>query len=860
MATPGTDVELIAGGTEGRPAERGVWVQNMWRPKGSPNWQTRPGFGQMAQLDTTLRAGIATEWGMTKHLGSHLVQTEWGTEQIVSVFLVNARSGTDTIDSSSRWGSYYSVSIFDTSTGNHYEQVLFRHTAQNKTAAFGQFNNPRMYNWYGNYETNETYDNQSFLYGADEPFYFTLYQNNLFFGNRLTGLLCYLPTDFRESRDQTVDSTQTVDWVKGYSEDCLVTKVVPVDGVQIDALSYLTEQNFPAPVAVTTLGSRFVVASESQLLFSDENYPNAFVDGNAVNVPSQNPVVAIAEVGVNLAVFTETEMLLFQPSQGILLNPGRFTVVSRNVGCLSPRSISSVGSTIFWADTNGIYASSNGLQIEELSKPINDFFKGGITCPLNNYLTAAGVSNPVADAQPRTLYRQSDSDDISIAYSQETESLFVSYPGSNALWCYNQGGWSLWPVESTVKENGGAAVVGVQQNITNPYVMTGTREVFLVGSIETGTFTSATTRAETIYSSSYYLMQLGRGGAIDRSIYNEDQRLVYGEFKRRLAAAAGDARAYFGKPSYDAVTNKYYIPLEIVPDFSSGALQPTGISFVFGYDKTRWTPSASAILPPERFYLSVGGALTYTVNAATSTITITVNSGSALNFAKNQRNPFLLIPMTPASTTTTLLDYGFDFTIGGAAATLVSAGPITTNMSVYVWNQHYGPLHSNNDVAQPVDWAYKSQQIGIENADHIKARGIFARMVTHGAGTSPLSPNWIWGVYNTLLGADWKGWTSQVIDFSSGLVKIADKFPLRTRYKDTATSSMKYRRFNATPKYGEYLVDDEEHDTIATSDSVKGAYLSYMMFGFMRDRAEKVEIASAKAVIRQGGTRRRTGR
>jgi len=71
---------------------------------------------------------------------------------------------------------------------------------------------------------------------------------------------------------------------------------------------------------------------------------------------------------------------------------------------------------------------------------------------------------------------------------------------------------------------------------------------------------------------------------------------------------------------------------------------------------------------------------------------------------------------------------------------------------------------------------------------------------------------------------------------------------------------MRYRRFNATPKYGEYLVDDEEHDTIATSDSVKGAYLSYMMFGFMRDRAEKVEIASAKAVIRPGGTRRRTGR
>jgi len=861
MATPGTDVELIAGGTEGRPAERGVWVQNMWRPKGSPNWQTRPGFGQMAQLDTTLRAGIATEWGMSKHLGSHLVRTSWGTEQIVSVFLVSARSGQDSFNSSSKWGSYYSVTIFDTSSGNHYEQVLFRHTSQNKTAGFGEFNNPRMYNWYGNYETNETYDNQSFSFGVDEPFYFTMYQNELFFGNRLTGLLCYLPCDFRESRDRTVDSTQKISWVKGYSEDCLVTRVVPTDGGQRDALVYFDEQNFPAPVAVTTLGDQFVAASENQIFFSDPNQPNAFIDGNQVNVPSKNPVVAIAEVGINLMVLTETETLLFQPSQGGLVNPGRFTVVSRTVGCMSPRSLATVGSTVFWADTNGIYATSNGLKIEELSLPINDFFKGGITCPLNNYLTAAGVSDPAANAQPRTLYRQADSDDVSIAYSQENEALFVSYPGSNALWCYNQGGWSLWPVESSVKENGGAAVVGVQQNITNPYVLTGTREVYLVGSVETGTFTSATTRSETVYSSSYYLMQLGRGGAIDRSVFNEDQRVVYGEYKKRLAATgADDARAYFAKPIYDSVTNVYYIPLEIAPDFTSAVTQPTGVEFVFGYDSTRWTAAASAVLPPERFFLSVGGVLTYTVNAGAGTITITVASASALNFAQGQLNLLLYIPMTPASATTTLLDYGFDFTVTGAKAQITKAGPTTTSLSVYVWNQHYGPLHTNNDVAQPVDWAYKSQQVGIESADQIKARGIFARMVSHGSGASPLSPNWIWGVYNTLLGSDWKGWTSQVVDFSGNIKHIADKFTIRTRFKDSSTPAMKRRKFNDAPKYGEFLVDDEEHDTIATSDSVKGSYLSYMMFGFMRDRAEKVEIASAKAVIRRGGTRRRTGR
>ena len=858
MATPGIDVELIGGGTEGRPAERGRWVQNMWRPKGSPNWQTRPGFGQMAQLDTTLRAGIATEWGMKKHLGSHLVKTKWGTEQIVSVFLIAARTGTDTIDPTSRWGTYYSVSIFDTNTSNHYEQVLFRHTSENKTAAFGKFNNPRMYNWYGNYETNETYDNQSFLYGVDAPFYFTLYQNNLFFGNRFTGMLCYQPSDIRESRDQTVDSTQRVHWSKGYSEDCLVTRVVPVDGTAVDAFDYLSEQDFPAPVAITALGTRLVVASEDRLIFSDEKLPNSFIDANQVVVPSQNPVTAIAEVGINLLVFTKSEMMLYQPSQGALARSGRFTTVSRTVGCSSARSVTSVGGAVFWADTNGVYSTGNGLQFEELSIPINEFFKGGITCPLNNYLTASGVSNVAATNQPRTLYRQADTDEVSIAYSQENESLFISYPGSNALWCFNQDAWSLWPVESMVAETGGAAVVGVQQNITDPYILTGTRDVFLVGSVEVGSFTSATTRAETVYSSSYYLMQLGRGGALDRSILNEDQRLVYGEYKKRLSAATSDARLYFGRPVYDAITEAYLVPLEIVPDYSAASF-PRGVNIVFNYDATRWTAGAALVYPPER--VNIGALITYTVTPATGTISIVYTTppfGAYLNMADKQRNPFVYLPMTPVSSSQTLLDYGFDFSGAGSLATLTS--PVTTNMSVYVWNQHYGPLHANNDVTQPVDWAYKSAQIGIDNASHVKARGIFARMVSHGAGISPLSPNWLWGVYNTLLGADWKGWTSQVIDFSSGIVKVADKFTLRTRYKDSATSTMEYRRFNATPKYGEYLVDDEEHDSIATSDSVKGDYLSYMMFGFMRDRAEKVEIASAKAVVRKGGTRRRTGR
>jgi len=216
--------------------------------------------------------------------------------------------------------------------------------------------------------------------------------------------------------------------------------------------------------------------------------------------------------------------------------------------------------------------------------------------------------------------------------------------------------------------------------------------------------------------------------------------------------------------------------------------------------------------------------------------------------------------LTPVSASDTLLDYGINFGLPGSLAQLTDAALNVTDLRVDIWNQHYGPLHADDDVAQPVDWAYKSLQIGIDSSSQVKSRGLFTRMISHGSAAAPQSPNWLWGVFNTLLGADWKGWSSQVIDFSSGLVKVDDKFTLRTRYKDPATSLIKSRIFNDAPVYGEFLIDDEEHDMISTSDAVRGAYLTYMMFGFIRDRAESVVLASSKAVIRKGGSRRRTGR
>ena len=63
----------------------------------------------------------------------------------------------------------------------------------------------------------------------------------------------------------------------------------------------------------------------------------------------------------------------------------------------------------------------------------------------------------------------------------------------------------------------------------------------------------------------------------------------------------------------------------------------------------------------------------------------------------------------------------------------------------------------------------------------------------------------------------------------------------------------------ATPPVGDVLIGDEQVDTIVTSDGLKGTSFSYMMFGFIKNRAETIKLESVKALyrVRSAGRRRR---
>ena len=80
-------VELLKGqdATEVSGFIRGEWSQNLWRF--SDSTEVRPGWGQVAELDTTLGLNVdSTAIGYEEHLGSCSVETPFGHNQILSVF------------------------------------------------------------------------------------------------------------------------------------------------------------------------------------------------------------------------------------------------------------------------------------------------------------------------------------------------------------------------------------------------------------------------------------------------------------------------------------------------------------------------------------------------------------------------------------------------------------------------------------------------------------------------------------------------------------------------------------------------------------------------------------------------------
>ena len=276
-----------------------------------------------------------------------------------------------------------------------------------------------------------------------------------------------------------------------------------------------------------------------------------------------------------------------------------------------------------------------------------------------------------------------------------------------------------------------------------------------------------------------------------------------------------------------------------------------------------------------------------------------------MNLNKRQHNRLLYIPFRPILDGGQFKAYqGLNIAVtvkqvGGLNGAL-PAGLTTATCRAYIWEESFlGEAEKGDNqqavytgvdttpdkdlVAQPVDWAYKTRPVADEGKVQIKGRGLRITGVSRGAARYRLTSGWPMGILNTLSGADYKEWSSQVVDIipqgdavntlgeHPAVISSANKQTLRTRFKDSSTGALAVNTFEqgGGPEWGapggtatsySYITDEEETSLLDVSDGIRGQSVSYMLWGHIQNKAEKIILHSAKIILRVLGGTRRKGR
>lgn len=274
----------------------------------------------------------------------------------------------------------------------------------------------------------------------------------------------------------------------------------------------------------------------------------------------------------------------------------------------------------------------------------------------------------------------------------------------------------------------------------------------------------------------------------------------------------------------------------------------------------------------------------------------------SLNIPINRRAPLIRIAMRRKSSTSSVSGMGIS---PQANYSLVGNQPSggTTSSSLlpsYIFDQWVlsrTEVRDFDDMAQPVDWAYRSSTVGLGEGKELKFRGIYADVLSHGAGTNKIQSSWQYGLMNTIASSDRRDLAAQVLDITdnpaTGSTNNRTRVNQQSGYtgtppaassafsaKDTirktvrselsgnptvekvfsSDGSVVYSDLGAGTTTGNVLIGDEDVNQVAISMGVKGQSFNVMMFGFIRNRAERLFIEGAKAAFRVLSGRRRKGR
>ena len=353
----------------------------------------------------------------------------------------------------------------------------------------------------------------------------------------------------------------------------------------------------------------------------------------------------------------------------------------------------------------------------------------------------------------------------------------------------------------------------------------------------------------------------------------------------------------------------FYLPVELVPTYNSivpEAQNLTGWYLEFKFDNVNYEPyiNANALnayeaaynLPTERimardaYALATAdsafpkGAMVYDSftalpDPAGDTIKLYVTSAAGgswtghpqFNLNHRHRNPMILFAFRKrAGSVASTFAMGIEYVDGS----ITDSGAVTTNIECLVWSDTLNEWRTDwveldDSRAQAVDWGVHASEITVDNAQ-MKARGINFQLQSSGSSQAPeVAGTWPSGLLNVAMASNRKDVAGQLIDVTSSIntpgITSFEHDSLRARVlaatvQPTFNNGLTWGD-DADDTKGNMLVADTATDSINTSGSVKGDKLSISVWGHVRDKAERIKLLAAKAVVRIiGGGPRHRGR
>jgi len=944
--TKNTTVDVTATGMNIAVQDKGDWLQNLYFQNGS--LIVREGFGQMTRINSSLTTKSNIAAGVTrgykKVLGSYYINTDFGHEQIITILLTVGWTG----DGATRLAStknLYSVVIYDITTDQKREQVLYKHTTDVLSTQIPMFNQ------HGHYETSANTDRQEWVEAVDETPFFTEYSDRLYFGSKHMGTWYYTPSIWTNN-ENNVYAPVTKTFEEGQhestmrSEDAVIKQLswnankvfagesVNEDGSLSIVETYATASQIGQIVDATTFYGRLVYAAGRTIWFSDTYKPNSVAAVNQITLDSEEEITAIQALRDSIIIWTPNETYIYLPNNdAFLITAGRLYEASKHIGCISAQSKARVGDAVVWADRNGFWSNSGTVKMDKMSGPIEPFFNTYVSRPLTNFFKNQGGKSG-QDGQKINI--DTTGNGIHVVYEPEEERIFFVFPDENFAWVLGSGGFKLWTWK-TIANNGPSNDIKETENIVRPHLVPdGKGGIYIAGGMDFALIDVDDRGVTFVNETAFYILKRLRGGGLDRtSVPQEDKVNFIGEYGVSNPHAATDtAKVIIDKPipipsgtpiyshndpdaaPYTAEDKCFLVPFRWLGSESDGRQLISHMDFEFTFDNSNfefvYDPTAGnpaevlAVVPTERNGSAWGWSLgTSTFAAPFSYVATTAGGapaagGDTIKFRFSGSVGFGTNPWswpdgagggymnTSAAVCQTLLylvmkktgtgnDPAFTASIAHSGFEYTNNSATTYDVNSIIWRgtPYDDRIMTDDQKAQPVEYVFKTKQIG-EGDTQLKARGVTTAMVSSGKADTSIFPNWVYGLYNSLLGSDQKEWATQTVDLVDpngeqdknlqNIKRIVNKDTTVARLRSAPQQPTVYNKYGTTAATwastvagddGTVLSSNNVVNNITQSDSVRGGRVSYTLFGFVSNKAERLKFNMVKVAIRVVGAMRR---